>query len=791
MTRELLRTSIDLEELSIEGRLPERASEYLGPDLAAWMLPPEARRSLGIAPPRLPCACGAAVVLFCNAMRGPCASPLPGLASGFGLPFSWREGCPDSDALPDGMPAVAESVRRALGIDSWGLGMDECLAHYDLSALPMGCESAWAPLAAALLVAREGGHPKPAVFATGRWQGRGIESVDGMAEKIEAAVALPGETDRPVLWAPAGNYDEASRLAAGRCDVKAFPAGIVSRQERPAVAAISGYLLDLDSPPDVAAPLEHCLNWANREWVMTDHPLRQDYYRTHLVVRLADRLRREFPLPPPPVGRLAVGLGFNYELATLVIRALRPARVRLVPTRDSRSLAAPLLASVADLGVEVETADDVSSADPAGSGRVAEALAAWLRDAPPGTGSAVDITGGTVASPSRAHLRQKASTANVRSKRTDGVMPRPGRTAPDRRGKAPQAAGLRPAGPHRRAAEGRRPVRSVYVNKAGATLRREGEVLQVWVRRDKEAEIRLHEMDQLVLMGNIIITPAALDLLIRHGVDTVLLTTHGRYRARIVTGVSTHVRLRLAQYGLLADGARALDLARRIVAGKARNQRALLLRHVRERGGGDAERLAELSMRAALARLDLCLTLDQVRGCEGSVSASYFRVFGRMLRAEGFSFDGRSRRPPMDPVNALLSLGYTLLFNAVESAVHVVGLDPYVGALHAVEDARPSLVCDLVEEHRAPLVDRLVLAAINREAVRPDDFEGAGPAEPVVVKREALRWFVTLFERRLSKAVLYPPTGTRLPYRQVIEQQVRRLARHVLGREQYACFEPR
>jgi CRISPR-associated protein Cas1 len=255
--------------------------------------------------------------------------------------------------------------------------------------------------------------------------------------------------------------------------------------------------------------------------------------------------------------------------------------------------------------------------------------------------------------------------------------------------------------------------------------------------------------------------------------------------------VSTHVRLRLAQYRMLGDEPTALDLARRIVAGKARSQRALVRRHVREHGGGDEERLADRAMRVTLARLDLCATLDQVRGCEGAVAASYFRVFGRMIRADGFAFDGRNRRPPLDPVNALLSLGYTLLFNAVEAAVQVVGLDPYVGALHAVEGARPSLVCDLVEEHRAPLVDRLVLAAINRGAVRPADFEEVGAGEPVVVRREAVKWFVTLFERRLAKAVRYEPTGNQLPYRQIIEQQVRRVARHVLGRETYECYEPR
>lgn len=332
-------------------------------------------------------------------------------------------------------------------------------------------------------------------------------------------------------------------------------------------------------------------------------------------------------------------------------------------------------------------------------------------------------------------------------------------------------------------------MRSVYVMRDGATLRREGSVLQVWAKGQKESDIRVQELEQIVLMGNVILTPAALELVVEQGIDTVFLSRHGRYRGRLVGGVSSNVRLRIAQYRVFTDPDRVLDLARRIVAGKARNQRRVLLRAIRAGGHPDLGR-AEISIRAALARLDMCSTLDEVRGCEGSASAAYFRVFGNLIRAEGFRFDGRNRRPPLDPVNALLSLGYTLLANAVEAAIHLVGLDPYLGSLHEIAAGRPSLTCDLVEEHRAPLVDRLVLAAINRGAVRPEDFEDGGPEEAVLVKRECVRWFVTLFERRMERPIFYPPIGKALPYRSVIEQQVLRMARHVLDGEPYVPFEP-
>ena len=332
--------------------------------------------------------------------------------------------------------------------------------------------------------------------------------------------------------------------------------------------------------------------------------------------------------------------------------------------------------------------------------------------------------------------------------------------------------------------------RTVYVVHEGASLRREGERLHLVARTERLQSIAVADLGQLVLMGNVTPTPAALELLLERGVDTVLLSLHGRYRGRISRGVSSNVRLRLAQYRAFSEEAGALDFARRIVEGKARNQRTLLQRHARRHGepqGGPLGR-AVRQMRFVLARLPLCETLEQVRGCEGAAAAHYFAAFGAMIRAEGFRFEGRNRRPPMDPVNALLSLGYTLLFNVVEGAIATVGLDPYLGALHAPEAGRPSLACDLVEEFRAPLVDALVLAAINQGAITPDGFEEAGPGEPVLLRRETLRWFVTLFERRLARPTHYAPQRRRLPWRQVVLEQCRAVARHLLGEEDYAPY---
>ncbi len=333
--------------------------------------------------------------------------------------------------------------------------------------------------------------------------------------------------------------------------------------------------------------------------------------------------------------------------------------------------------------------------------------------------------------------------------------------------------------------------RTVYVTSAGAVVRRSGERLVVWSRKQKLAEIPFAEIADLVLMGNVTLTPAVLGTLVDRGVETVLLSHAGRYRGRIVGGASSNVRLRLRQYDLHRDEPATLALAKRIVIGKTHNQRAMLQRHVRRHGGTDALDAAIRALLAAAARTELAETLDEARGCEGAAAAAYFRVFGELLRNDDFTFEGRTRRPPLDPVNALLSLGYTLLFNVVEGAIRTVGLDPWLGTLHAPLAGRPSLACDLVEELRAPIVDALVVSAINHRAFAKTDFEDAGPGEPVVLPPATVRWLVTLFERRMERRTAYEPLGLKLAWRQIVEHQARAYARHVLGDGAYEPYRMR
>lgn len=331
-------------------------------------------------------------------------------------------------------------------------------------------------------------------------------------------------------------------------------------------------------------------------------------------------------------------------------------------------------------------------------------------------------------------------------------------------------------------------MKAAYLTYQSATLHRDGGIVVARQKRQVVAKVRVADLEQLVLMGNIVLTPAVLDLLLERGVDTVFVTTSGRYRGRITSGLSGSVNVRRAQWAMTTDDLRSQAVARAIVAGKIVNMRSFLLRVGRERERTEEQERSLFSMRASLERLEYTETLDQIRGCEGSATAAYFRCFDDFLTADGFRFDGRNRRPPLDPVNALLSFGYTLLFNAVVTAVNIVGLDPFVGTLHALETNRPSLACDLEEEYRVPIVDRLVVAALNKRVFQPDDFEDVGPGEPVVIRREAVRRLVAIFERRMESQVLYKPQNRRLTYRQILEQQARHYARVVLGKD--VMYEP-
>jgi CRISPR-associated protein Cas1 len=322
---------------------------------------------------------------------------------------------------------------------------------------------------------------------------------------------------------------------------------------------------------------------------------------------------------------------------------------------------------------------------------------------------------------------------------------------------------------------------AIYVTEQGAKLGMDHRRLEV--RKDDAvvAEFPMGHVDRVVILGNVGITTPALRRLMARGVDLVFMSLNGRYYGRLSGETTPHVALRRAQYAAQGDGAFTLALAQRIVAAKIHNEKVFIRR--RRRVLAEHQREDELDaivqdLDRAEARAGRTQTLNALRGVEGSATARYFGGY-RALFGPRWRFDRRNRRPPLDPINVMLSLGYTLLTRAAESAVQAVGLDPYVGFLHADVYNRPSLALDLVETCRV-IVDDLVRGLVTDGTVAPGDFRPGEPDErPVVMERAAVQRFIGAYEARMRQARVHPRTGQRMARWRFLELQAREIARVV------------
>ncbi len=354
-------------------------------------------------------------------------------------------------------------------------------------------------------------------------------------------------------------------------------------------------------------------------------------------------------------------------------------------------------------------------------------------------------------------------------------------------------------------------MRSLILMEQGLTLGVEGDTLVISRAKQRIERIRPDRLSEVLLFGNIQVSSHAIAMLLAHQVDTIFLTLRGLYRGRLSGPASPHVELRRQQYQKLADPALALRLARAMVSGKIANQRNLLLRAQREQPReGLAEAAAALRRQAesAAAAGDLA----SLRGHEGAAAAAYFSKFGTLIRTPGFRFDGRNRRPPRDPVNALLSFAYTLMAGFFESQILRAGLDPHLGAFHSADYGRPSLALDLMEEFRPLVADSLALRLINRREIALDDFENppeevesawarkdeveesnesAGSANPVWLNEAGRKVFFRGWGRRWRDTLYFPLFQEVRTLEEIARQQVYLLARDLKGEAEYQPFVPR
>jgi len=325
----------------------------------------------------------------------------------------------------------------------------------------------------------------------------------------------------------------------------------------------------------------------------------------------------------------------------------------------------------------------------------------------------------------------------------------------------------------------------LYVMTPGAYLRLDHDTVKVEVEREVRLQAPLLHLGGITCFGNVMLSPAIMHRCAEDGRALVLLDGNGRFKARLVGKTSGNVLLRRAQHIASSDPASSAAIARHIVAGKLQNSRQVLLRAGRE--ATRAEDVAALSAAAgrvadALRRLALVRNLDQVRGHEGEAARAYFAAFDQMIRndREEFRFSGRVRRPPIGRTNALLSFLYALLLNDCVAAAESVGLDPQVGFLHTLRPGRPALALDLMEESRAYIADRLVLTLINRQQLRPNDFDIL-PGGAARLTDSARRKVVVAWQERKQDEVRHPVLDRKVPLALVPHIQAQLLARHLRG----------
>jgi CRISP-associated protein Cas1 len=327
----------------------------------------------------------------------------------------------------------------------------------------------------------------------------------------------------------------------------------------------------------------------------------------------------------------------------------------------------------------------------------------------------------------------------------------------------------------------------VYVQENGARIAIAGDRLIVQSTKVPTVEARLSNTSQVVIWGNAQVTTPALRALLERGIPISFFSYGGWYYGRASGFDTKNVALRVAQHRAAADSAFCLNLARGLVASKVRNSRTLLRRNHTSPDPVVLKELEHLARKAEGAE-----ALESLLGLEGTAARYYFGAFTGMLKraAGAFDLDGRNRRPPRDPVNALLSFTYSLLAKDFTLTLGAVGLDPLLGFYHQPRFGRPALALDLMEEYRPIVADSVVINVLNNETITEDDF--VIRSSGVALKPGARKKLILAYERRMDQLVTHPVFGYRISYRRVLEVQARLLGRLLLGEiESYPAFRTR
>ena len=327
-------------------------------------------------------------------------------------------------------------------------------------------------------------------------------------------------------------------------------------------------------------------------------------------------------------------------------------------------------------------------------------------------------------------------------------------------------------------------LNSLYITRQESYLHKERETIVIKQGDDKLGQFPALTIGHILCFGQVSVSPFLMGYCGEQGIGLSFYTEYGRFLARVQGKQTGNVLLRRAQYRWADDEGKSVSIARLMVAAKIANGRSVLLREVRNHGENPELEAAAKQLATSLRQVQNAKTVAEAMGIEGYAANIYFGVFNELLRGSGFVFGGRVRRPPTDPVNALLSYAYTLITHECASALQGVGLDPYVGFLHQDRPGRSSLALDMLEEFRASWADRFVLTLINRRQVQLSDFvtEASGA---VRLTDDARKTLLTAWQERKQVEILHPYLEEQVPIGLLPHCQAMLLARHIRGDTEY------
>lgn len=326
----------------------------------------------------------------------------------------------------------------------------------------------------------------------------------------------------------------------------------------------------------------------------------------------------------------------------------------------------------------------------------------------------------------------------------------------------------------------KRLLNTLYITRQETYLHKERETIIIKQGDEKLGQFPALSLGGILCFGRVSVSPFLMGYCADQGIGLAFYTGYGRFLARVQGRENGNVLLRREQYRWADSPDKAVSVARLSVAAKIANSRSVLQREIRNHGETSLLRQAVDELARSLRRVRSAGSVDAIRGMEGDAAKTYFGVFNEPLKGSGFAFGGRVRRPPTDPVNALLSFVYSLITQECTSALQGVGLDPYVGFLHKDRPGRPSLALDMLEEFRAAWADRLVLTLINRRQIQLKDFE-TDSTGAVRLKEEPRKRVLTAYQERKQTELLHPYLEEQVPLGLLPHCQALLLARYLRG----------